>query len=157
MIKKILLWIAVIGMSIIIFGFSANNGEKSSGMSENITEKTMSVVEKVVTIEEAEREDIFNDLHYIVRKSGHFSEFALLSILVFCLAKSYNISNGKSVLIALSYCLAFAISDEVHQLFVEGRDGRVLDVLIDFSGSCAGAGVCCLIVKIKKSIKQKYS
>lgn len=35
-------------------------------------------------------------------------------------------------------CILYAISDEVHQLFVPGRGGQVRDVIIDSAGAIAG-------------------
>ena len=43
---------------------------------------------------------------------------------------------------------AFAVSDEFHQLFVEGRSGEVLDVLIDSGGVLVGAAVVCLVNRL---------
>ncbi|GAA4069041.1 hypothetical protein GCM10022410_13710 [Amphibacillus indicireducens] len=38
----------------------------------------------------------------------------------------------------MAICVLFAISDEVHQLFVPGRAGQVMDVVIDTTGAIAG-------------------
>jgi VanZ family protein len=40
---------------------------------------------------------------------------------------------------AIALGIAFAISDEIHQSFVEGRQGAVLDVGIDTVGVVVGA------------------
>jgi len=73
-----------------------------------------------------------------VRKGAHFSEFAVLGILSFLLVKSYGFSLKICVFSALSYCLIFAVCDEIHQLFVDGRAGKITDVCIDFFGSLVG-------------------
>lgn len=144
-------------MSIIIICFSAKPGKESSGLSEKITDKVINVVENAIRLEENERSNFFDNLHYLVRKSAHFLEFAILSALTFCLARSYKFSRKVSVILALSYCLVFAIGDEIHQLFVEARKGRATDVLIDFLGGSAGVGLCWLFVKFKKTAKHKKS
>ncbi len=57
--------------------------------------------------------------------------------------------NGYySALIATIYCLIYAIGDEFHQLFVDGRGGQTRDVLIDFAGALSGLGVRLLIHKL---------
>ena len=157
MLKKILLWVAVIGMSIIIFCFSAKPSQESAEMSKKIAGKAANIVENKITLKENKRIDFFENIHYFVRKSAHFLEFAILSVLTFYLAKGYRLSLKICIIVALSYCIVFAIGDEIHQLFVEGREGRVTDVLIDFFGSSVGVGVCCLFIKLKKSAKQKHS
>ena len=72
---------------------------------------------------------IFNreDLHvpfYYVSKFGHFVGFGFLGLLL-----SWWSSKRK----AISLALAYAIFTEVLQLYF-GRDGRLVDAGIDFSG-----------------------
>jgi VanZ family protein len=39
------------------------------------------------------------------------------------------------------FCVLYAVSDEVHQLFVPGRGAQVTDVLIDNAGAFVGIGI----------------
>lgn len=73
-------------------------------------------------------------LSLIVRKLAHFTEYFILGLLV------YNLiySNQKKACFAIIICVLYAISDEIHQLFVPGRSCQVLDVIIDSSGSLLG-------------------
>lgn len=155
MIKKIILWIAVIALSLTIFDFSAKPATESAGMSSQMAEKVVELVEKVVDIDDSQREGVLYTIHLLIRKGAHFLEFALLSILVFFLAKSYNLSKKISMIIALGYCLAFAASDEFHQLFVSGRSGQISDVLLDFCGAVFGSLICYLVMKIGEKKKNK--
>ena len=150
MIKKILLWLSVICLSVTIFTFSSTPGKESANISIKITEKTVNVAEKTVEIEEENKKDTFEAIHRAIRKGAHFLEFALLAALVFFLVRSYNLSVKWSMLIALGYCLLFAASDEIHQLFVAGRRGMVQDVLLDFCGSVVGVLICYLPIKFRK-------
>ena len=43
--------------------------------------------------------------------------------------------------IALGFCILYAASDEIHQLFVPGRGAQFRDVMIDFSGAILGSGI----------------
>ncbi|MBD5092670.1 MAG: VanZ family protein [Subdoligranulum sp.] len=74
-----------------------------------------------------------------VRKLAHFVEFGVLGVLAACLFAG----QAKRSLTALFYSAALgmtvALCDETIQLFVAGRDGRVLDVWLDFAGACTGA------------------
>ncbi len=47
------------------------------------------------------------------------------------------------------FCFFYACSDEIHQLFVSARSGRVLDVFIDTCGACLGNGIVLLLKKYK--------
>jgi VanZ family protein len=69
----------------------------------------------------------------VLRKAAHVSEYVILGLL---LARAL----GQSVP-ALALGLAYAISDEIHQHFVTGRNASPLDVGIDAVGLVAGIGM----------------
>ena len=83
---------------------------------------------------------------FIVRKSAHFCEFALLC---FMFNWSFYFTKGKTQRI-LSLCLtsAYAASDEFHQLFVEGRSCELKDWAIDTAGAAAGLMVFVILILI---------
>lgn len=69
---------------------------------------------------------------YLIRKLGHVSEFLLLFILwVRAIRHTWAIKLQPALGLALLGTVVYAISDELHQRFVAGRDGNGLDVLID--------------------------
>jgi VanZ family protein len=75
-------------------------------------------------------------LHLLLRKCGHFSEYAILGLLA---AHAFIASSHASLrrhwfLIALSLICLYALSDEYHQSFVASRTASIYDSLIDMSG-----------------------
>jgi len=66
----------------------------------------------------------------VLRKLAHVSEYALLGLL---LARA---TRRPAVAVALA--AAYAVTDEIHQTFVQGRHGAPLDVAIDTAGALAG-------------------
>src|SRR5690606_6415601 len=73
-------------------------------------------------------------LNHIIRKLAHFSIYFILGALVYrALIKSGY--DKKTCLVSFLICVAYAISDEFHQLFVPGRGCQAKDVLIDSAGS----------------------
>ena len=66
----------------------------------------------------------------VLRKLAHLSEYALLGVL---LARA-----ARRPAVALALAGAYAVTDEVHQTFVEGRQGAPLDIAIDTLGALAG-------------------
>lgn len=46
---------------------------------------------------------------------------------------------GRVVALAGLFCLAYGISDEFHQLYVEGRSAELGDVIADFVGGLGGS------------------
>lgn len=141
MLKKIFLLfliLMIVDMAV-IFMFSSQNAEKSSNVSKTIVE---TVVEKII-----EKVDVDNkievkpeSLEKIIRKSAHFALFALLGVFAFFTLKTsgYISRNLHIFAFALIICIVYAISDEVHQMFVSGRDGNAIDVAIDTSGALIG-------------------
>ena len=78
------------------------------------------------------------NVEHTIRKLAHFLEFACLGLLWCKTFASFHVSNRTSTGYILLLCLLTAVADEYIQLFSSGRGGRVMDVLLDFSGaSCA--------------------
>jgi VanZ family protein len=44
--------------------------------------------------------------------------------------------------LAIAIAVTYAVTDEIHQLFVPGRSADVGDVIADTIGACAGTAVC---------------
>ena len=79
----------------------------------------------------------------IVRKTAHFSIYAMLGIWTI------------KVIISLLFCMLYAITDEFHQTLVSGRSGEIRDVLIDSLGALTGMMLILLISKIIQKNKTK--
>ena len=72
----------------------------------------------------------------IGRKLVHAGEFALLCWL-WIRALRPHVGQRAALALALAVTLAYAISDEYHQTFVDGRSGSLRDILIDALGAAA--------------------
>ena len=78
------------------------------------------------------------NVEHTIRKLAHFIEFACLGLLWCKTFASFRVSNRTSTGYILLLCLLTAVTDEYIQLFSLGREGKVMDVLLDFSGAaCA--------------------
>lgn len=137
MLKKIFLWAVVIVLSVQIFSFSSANSTQSNDTSTKLTNVVVKVAKKTVA-QKSDEKTLFSICHKIVRKLAHFTEYMTLAFFVAALCRSYNLKLKLSLLISAGYSLIFAASDEIHQLFVDGRSGQVTDVMIDFSGALQG-------------------
>ena len=71
-------------------------------------------------------------LDLVLRKIAHFAEFAVLGALL-----ARVLDDVPAVLVGVAY----AVTDEVHQAFVQGREGAAMDVAIDGAGVLAGVFV----------------
>lgn len=80
---------------------------------------------------------------FIVRKGAHFLEFTGLCLLMNI---SLYYTRGKySPAFAVVLTSLYAATDEIHQLFVEGRACKISDWAIDTAGAAIGAAAFLLI------------
>ena len=92
---------------------------------------------------------------YIIRKSAHFCEFALLGFLTLWTSYAKNKKIIKNLMSCGFICLITAVVDELVQIGSEGRSAEVTDVALDFSGAVAGAVFLILILLIVRLFKKK--
>lgn len=84
-----------------------------------------------------------NRVDFVLRKLAHITEYGILTFLAW---RSFISSLGSStsklskiLIYAVIFSALYAISDEYHQFFVQGRVGSPIDVLIDSIGIIATA------------------
>lgn len=131
----ILLWMAV------IFYFSNQTATSS-------TETTINLIKKFSLLSGLENiTDMIIILFMPIRKLAHLLIYFILAILICNFLKEFPLKYKELFIICLFSCVIYALSDEVHQTFVSGRSGNVLDVFIDSIGSIIGLF---LYTKIKK-------
>lgn len=71
-------------------------------------------------------------IHGLIRKAAHFTNYAVLFWLLI-----RGPMAGRPY-IALGLCVAYAMLDEGHQIFVPGRTASLYDVALDSSGALFG-------------------
>ena len=130
--KKIKILLVILWMTG-IFMFSNQKADDSSKTSNTFIKSTIGTVFNI------KDKDKLNQFIKPVRKCAHFFLYLVLGILVII---CFDDVNKKTILISIGICLLYSISDEIHQLFVEGRSGEALDVLIDTAGSSLGVLIC---------------
>lgn len=130
-----------ISCMILIFMFSVQTAELSSGVSESFYDSFISVTGL----------DFIS--HGVFRKIAHFCEFAALGFSVSGTVFFYK--NKNSILLSLLLCVIYAVSDEVHQLFVPERAGRIFDIFVDSCGSLTGILVFAFIAFVVNKLLGK--
>lgn len=143
---KRIAWTLVILWMALIFYLSHQPATESNELSTGITEIIITTVENLIPNAEFD----ISGLHHIVRKNAHFIAYFILGILVINALRVSGVRGYRSMVLALGICVLYAISDEVHQLFIPGRSGEVSDVLIDSAGASVGIGDYLVIGRIKK-------
>lgn len=83
----------------------------------------------------------------LVRKSAHFVAYAILGGLFYLALSSHALRRRDAATIAVMLSFLYAVSDEIHQVFVPGRSGEVGDVLLDSLGALVGVVIIAVLVK----------
>lgn len=138
-IKIIKAWLPVILWMSVIFYFSHQPADKSSELSDQVSNLILNLILML---------DIkYTQYMFYIRKIAHFVTYFVLGFLMlraFYLRKNFK---NKHVLFAFMICLLYAISDEIHQLYIPGRSGEIRDVVIDTVGAVCGIYFYLLIKK----------
>lgn len=74
-------------------------------------------------------------LDFVVKKIGHIILFATLAILSYRALVNEGVTRKKAAIWAVIISFTYGISDEIHQMFTQGREAKVRDVLIDGAGA----------------------
>jgi len=75
--------------------------------------------------------------HFLARKAGHFSEYAILATLA---ARAFRHSSHRFIKLhwfkfSVLFAVVYALSDEFHQSFVPSRTASIYDSMIDSAGA----------------------
>lgn len=72
---------------------------------------------------------------FMVKKTGHVILFSTLSVLIYRGLIGGGVNRKKAAILAVVISLLYGASDEFHQMYTQGREARVRDVLIDGTGA----------------------
>ena len=124
----------------VIFAFSAQEQEESSAVSETFSYRMVRSADSLFGLDwnDEKLHEIANAIEGYVRKAAHMTEYAILSVLLYIWLGKWQFATKKKMLLAIIAAALYAASDEIHQLFVAGRSGRLTDVLIDSTGAILG-------------------
>ncbi len=80
-------------------------------------------------------------MHSSIRKLAHFSEYLVLSLLLYRALRNGRRWDVRAAGMAVMIAGLYSIGDELHQWFVPGRTAAATDCLIDVTGAAAGQGL----------------
>ena len=125
-----------------IFGFSSQDANKSSSVSGRVAKSLIEIQPK------KEKDSLIEKYQHPVRKFAHFTIYTLLGMSIAMCMCTYDMNNKKRILITIIAGALYAISDEIHQMFIPGRSGQVTDVLLDTFGVVIGSLIVIGIVRV---------
>ena len=142
----------------VIFKFSELSGLKSTKQSRGLTYNILKGLDGN-KLSEKELEKLTKKVNPIVRKVAHFSIYMILAIFTYMFIEELNIKSKsekerlrKNILYTCIFCIIYALFDEIHQIYVPGRTGKVIDVVIDTLGAFMGIAIILLNDKINNKI-----
>lgn len=137
--KKITATLIILWM-IVIFTFSAQPAPQSSEVSGSVAYRIAEWQNDFFRLgkTDAELSAQAESMQLIIRKGAHMGEYALLAFLLCLHFSCYPMSKRKLALLVMGITAGYAATDELHQLFVPGRAGRLSDVCIDSLGGVLG-------------------
>lgn len=162
MMKKENIWLIISILLVIIWMVSVFklSGEVSE-VSGNRSGGVISSIIKMFNsdISEEKLDNLTKELQPIIRKIAHFLLYSLGGFLIYNLIYIILRKYGyiKNIVISILCGVFYAITDEIHQLFVPGRSGEIRDVFIDTLGVIFGTLMYYLIISflVKRIFNQK--
>jgi VanZ family protein len=93
-----------------------------------------------------------NHVHYLIRKTAHFTEYALLALLA---ARAFRASRVALLgrlwpLTAFALVACVALLDEYHQSFLPSRTGTIYDSLLDMTGGATALAFAALWLAVRR-------
>lgn len=116
----------------VIFHFSAQTSEVSSGVSLRVTRRIASWLHSTFLRNTGEAE-LVERMHPYIRKFAHMGEYGILFILLF-LSFKVSFKAYRCMMNGILISFIYACIDEFHQTFVSGRSGQFADVCVDMTG-----------------------
>lgn len=142
--KKQVQWtfalLATIAIMTLIFFFSSQPARESGMLSKGIGRKLLELIPALNSVVTLSKLD-----HYL-RKLAHFTIYSILGCCLTVVAGRQQ--KIAPVVVSILVGTAFAASDEIHQVFSEGRGAMVQDVILDFCGVAVGSVLFTLCGKI---------
>lgn len=152
--KRGICLVLLIAWMIFIFSMSSMNSDDSAGLSGEITRTVVRITTPDFDTLSPERQtEVWANTETAVRKTAHAAEYLILGILAMLLLSTFRRKAQIQVVLAILLCVAYAATDEFHQLFSAGRSCQATDVLIDTAGAAAGVLATAGILKIRKGKK----
>lgn len=148
--KLVWAWLWPVAWMALIFYLSHQPAGVSSGISSSLARQLFDVVAPIVPVE-------FETIHTLLRKNAHFLAYFVLAILLVRALRKSGAGFTRAIIWAFVGSSLYAVTDEVHQLFISGRSGELRDVLIDSAGAATGLFVYGIVSRIDWKQQKKAS
>lgn len=149
-IRKIVSIILVLIWMSVIFSFSNQRGEGSGNTSRKISKVIVRIIDIQNRYSDFEKDNLIEVVEPILRKIAHLTTYAIGGIAIANCVWQFCSKEKRAIGISTCIGVLYAISDEVHQLMIDGRNGNIKDVIIDSIGILIGIMIFLLIKGVCK-------
>lgn len=136
-----------------IFILSNDDSNASTKKSDRFIVNTTELIMKR-KLTNKERKKYINNYVVIARKTAHFTLYFLLGLTFINFLKEFNIDDQKKIIYSIVFVFLYACSDEIHQLFINGRSAEILDVLIDTMGGTISTLISMKRFKVRRRLSE---
>ena len=136
-----------------IFILSNDDSNASTKKSDRFIVNTTELIMKR-KLTNKERKKYINNYVVIARKTAHFTLYFLLGLTFINFLKEFNIDDQKKIIYSIVFVFLYACSDEIHQLFINGRSAEILDVLIDTMGGTISTLISMKRYKVRRRLSE---
>ena len=135
---KVIKFFLVILWMIIVFLFSNQPGKKSTNTSMSFTRKIVKTFVSKTNLRQEEKSKLIEKLEPIARKFAHYTLYTIGGALIMNFVNTFRFTKGRKIFIGIMTGFIYAVTDEFHQFFIEGRSASIKDVAIDTLGVITG-------------------
>ena len=157
---------AVVFMCAVIFTLSAMPADDSTALSTGVIWHIVGFIVPGYDLMPLASQLYWQEqLQFPVRKAAHFSEYALLGMLMLNMVRQLARENGgvakrfggirEQAVFAWELSTLYCVTDEIHQIFVDGRTFKLLDIGIDSAGALTGILVLLLALWLANRVKRR--
>lgn|SRR5262249_34834126 len=117
-------------------------------------ENTRGVIEKILAwlaVHASPR--MANRLNFVIRKTAHLTEYALLAWLLFRAFRADSLSwwRLRWAIYSLGICVTWSLLDELHQTFTRTRGGSINDSMLDSLGALISLTTIAVSASLRKT------
>ena len=145
---------------IVIFAFSAEEKEESGAASRGVSYRIVASADSLLGLNMGDTKimEVAGRIEGVVRKIAHMIEYGILAALIGVTLDAW-VPDRKMLwirlIISLVFSAVYGATDEIHQLYVPGRNGSFRDVGIDSFGALLSLALITFVWCTVNRIKQK--
>ena len=147
---KPLSFVPALCMLYLILYMSSQEGAASTTMSYQVSKTIVLAYNKIFSkgLSNEMLNELIYQIHPLIRKTAHFTEFFALAVTVAFPLYVYKIRGIFLIILGELFCVGVAFLDEYSQSFVFGRNPSYRDVMIDSAGAFCGILIAWIVCYI---------